>query len=575
MFACAAIVSPDVYAEQPTPDQLEFFENQIRPLLARHCYECHSTRAEKLQAGLRLDSRTATVEGGDSGPAIVAGDPDESLLVQAVRYEGFEMPPRGKLPDEAIDKLTRWVQMGAPWPHEEVVEAVSQNGTLDGVQHSDVHWCWLPIRPVSPPLVTRMDWGTNPVDRFILAKLEDAGLIPAQPADRRTLLRRLYFDLIGLPPTPDDVHRFLNDTSADAYESVVDQLLDSKHFGEKWARHWMDLVRYAETLGHEFDYPLHYAYRYRDYLIRALNADVPYNQFVQEHIAGDLLDPPRRHPTEGYNESVIGTGFWFLGEAVHAPTDVRGDEADRINNEIDVFSKTFLALTVACARCHDHKFDPIATQDYYALAGFLQSSRRQEAILDPGDTIRRIADELKQLRGQGTDTLREHLAGQFLDADHIAAYLRATLDESLSDAGAAEAGGLQPQLLKRWATALVDVATKSPAHPLYAWSELIGGHGDGEERGDFRKRSDAVLARLSRLQAKSEEDLARTVLFEDFEDGNLDRWYVTGQAFDDKPTVSLQWDSMARDRAALSRPGVAAQWPVFEKAARRVTLADV
>ena len=242
---------------------------------------------------------------------------------------------------------------------------------------------------------------------FILARLEDKGLAPAAAADPRTLVRRLYFDLIGLPPSPQEVEdlparqrRRPGQLNQAAVEKLVDRLLDSPHFGERWARHWLDLVRYAESRGHEFDYNLPNAYQYRDYVIRAFNVDVPYNQFVTEHIAGDLLPKPRLHPTEKFNESILGTGFWFLGEEVHSPVDICQDRADRHDNMIDVMSKTFLGLTVACARCHDHKFDAISTKDYYALAGFLQSSSYRLACFDSLDHNRDVAQKLAEVRQQ-------------------------------------------------------------------------------------------------------------------------------------------------------------------------------
>ncbi len=245
------------------------------------------------------------------------------------------------------------------------------------------------------------------MDRFILARIEAAGLLPALEADRRIWLRRVYFDLIGLPPTPQQSEQFLADPSQDAYERVVDQLLGSPQFGEKWARHWMDLVRYAETYGHEFDYPIQDSYEYRDYLIRAFNADLPYDQFIREQIAGDLLPQPRRHPDAGFNESIIGTGFWYLHEATHAPTDVLGNEAGIIDNQINVFGKAFLGLTVACARCHDHKFDAISTADYYALSAYIQSSCRQRYPLDPGRRIEDATCKIRELRQQAIASLTD------------------------------------------------------------------------------------------------------------------------------------------------------------------------
>ena len=225
-----------------------------------------------------------------------------------------------------------------------------------------------------------------------------SGADAAAPTDKRTLLRRVTFDLVGLPPTAAEIDAFLVDESPQAFERVVDRLLDSPHYGERWARHWLDLVRYAETCGHEFDFELPYAFEYRDYVIRALNADVPYNQFVVEHVAGDLLPKPRLNPGERFNESIIGTGFWYLGESTHSPVDVRADEATRIDNQIDVFSKTFLGQTLACARCHDHKFDAISTKDYYAISGYLQSSRFTVTCADPPQERLGVVKQLDDLK---------------------------------------------------------------------------------------------------------------------------------------------------------------------------------
>ena len=398
-------------AARPTAAQLAFFETEVRPVLATHCYECHSANAKRLEAGLRLDSRRGMLRGGDSGPVIEPGSVDESMLIEAVRYEGYEMPPSGKLPDKAVAALEKWVSMGAPWPDEPEPEAGAEPPAFNWKDRKEQHWCWQPIRAEQPPAVAATDWPINAIDDFILATLEEKELVPAEDADRRTLARRVFYDLIGLPPTVEQLNAFLKDESEYAFESLVDELLESPHFGEKWARHWLDLVRYGETLGHEFDYPLHHAHRYRDYVIRALNADVPYDQFVHEHVAGDLLDQPRLHPDEQSNESILGTGFWYLGEACHAPTDVRQDEADRVDNQIDVFSKTFLGLTVACARCHDHKFDPIPTKDYYALYGYIQSSRRQEAMLDPHQRIQNARQRLQQLNAERSDVWQQALPG--------------------------------------------------------------------------------------------------------------------------------------------------------------------
>ena len=393
VFALCAVPAAAIADEEPLfpAEQIEFFEKSIRPLLADNCFECHGPGTQ--QGNLRLDHRSFLLKGGDSGPAIVPANADESLLVEAINYASYEMPPTGKLKPHEIALLTKWISIGAPWPAEPI--ATTSDATRFDLEERKQHWSFQPITAAIPPAVDDNNWPHGAIDRYVLAKLDAAGLKPAVDADRRTLLRRVYFDLVGLPPPRERIAAFLADDSPQAFESVVDELLASPQFGERWGRHWLDLVRYGETLGHEFDYPIHYAWRYRDYVVRALNADVPYDQFVREHIAGDLLTTPRQHPTEGYNESIIATGFWHLHEDKHAPVDVRLAEAERYENQIDVFSKTFLGLTVACARCHDHKFDPITAADYYALAGFLKSSRRQVAYLDPQDEITRAVTKLR------------------------------------------------------------------------------------------------------------------------------------------------------------------------------------
>jgi hypothetical protein len=404
-FVLAVFVALAVYGQQdkpdappgPTVEQLEFFEREIRPLLVSHCYECHSGNSSRLKAGLLLDSRQAMLKGGDSGPALVGANPDESLLIQAVRYETFEMPPKGKLQTNEIELLTKWVAMGAPWPEEMESSGGPTREIFDLQKRKANHWAWQPITSPPRPIVNRLDWSTSAVDDFILAGLEKAGLKPAGPADKFALVRRLYLDLVGLPPSPDQVHDYLSNAAEQATEQLVDQLLKSPQFGERWGRHWLDLVRFAESRGHEFDNDAPYAYQYRDYVIRALNADTPYDQLIREHIAGDLLPSPRLHPTELFNESILGTGFWHLGEWVHSPVDIRKDESDRFDNMIDVMSKAFLGVTVSCARCHDHKFDAISTEDYYSMAGFLQSSDYREVAFDSLEQNKKVAMQLSEL----------------------------------------------------------------------------------------------------------------------------------------------------------------------------------
>ena len=367
-----------------SPEDPEFFEKKIRPLLVENCFKCHS--GAKAKGKLWLDSRTGLLRGGESGLAVTPGDVKKGLLLKGVAYDDpeFKMPPGGKLQPQQIADLREWVERGVPWPDDGGGKTIVKKDF--DLQERAKHWSLRPLTNPPVPKVKNQAWVQSPIDSFLLAGMESRGITPALPADRRTLLRRVTFDLIGLPPTLEEIDDFLKDQSAEAYIRVVDRLLASPHYGERWARHWLDLVRYAETQGHEFDFEIPDAYQYRDYVIRAFNADVPYDLFVKEHLAGDLLDAPRRHPKDKTNESVLATGFWWLGEAKHSPVDSRADQADRIDNQIDVFSKTFLGLTVACARCHDHKFDAISTRDYYALAGVLQSSRQDRPIVeDPGE----------------------------------------------------------------------------------------------------------------------------------------------------------------------------------------------
>ncbi|HEV2394209.1 MAG TPA: PSD1 and planctomycete cytochrome C domain-containing protein [Verrucomicrobiae bacterium] len=344
-------------AVEPTPAQLEFFENRVRPVLSENCYRCHSQHAEKIKAGLLLDSRQGVLKGGEGGPAIMPGDPEHSLLIKAIRYTDpdLQMPPKGKkLSDAAIADLTAWVQMGAPDPR-------GDTGNRP-VETSKSHWAWQPLTHPAVPEVKDSSWPKTPIDNFILAKLEEKGLKPNPPADKRTLLRRATFDLIGLPPTPQEIDDFLKDDSPDAFAKVVDRLLASPHYGERWGRHWLDVARYSDTKGQvrrqreDPNYP--FAWTYRDYVIRSFNQDKPYNLFVIEQIAADKLPATARNPT-----NLCALGFLTVGDRF------MGMQNDIINDRIDVVTKGFLGLTVTCARCHDHKFDPIPTRDYYSLYG--------------------------------------------------------------------------------------------------------------------------------------------------------------------------------------------------------------
>ena len=397
ILLAAALCSLKVFGESLDADSLEFFEKKIRPLLAAKCFECHSHRAKKFKGGLLLDSREGFLKGGDSGTAAVPGEPAGSLFIDAVEYQNvdLQMPPKSKLSDREISDLKQWVSLGMPWPKQAAPENKRQEPAFDIAQRRRSHWAWQPVKKTIPPKVEVSGWPANPVDAFVLRRLEAEGLSPAPRASKRSLIRRLSYALTGLPPSPEAIRDFQADDHPQAYERLVNDLLASPQFGERWARHWLDLVRYAETLGHEFDYEIPNAWRYRDYLIRAFNQDVPFNLFAKEHIAGDLLEEARRNPENGANESWMGTGFYWLGQQVHSPVDVQMNQLDLIDNQIDVLSKTFLGLTISCARCHDHKFDAISTKDFYSLYGVLRSSRYHEAAVDAPAIWDRSRNRLK------------------------------------------------------------------------------------------------------------------------------------------------------------------------------------
>ena len=428
---------------------LEHFEKKIRPLLAENCFACHSAKAPSVFANLRLDSQDGLRLGGDSGPVVVPGNSAASLLLRAVRGQAKTlMPPTGRLSEEQITDLAAWVDDGAAWPDEQAPGLPDPSEAFDLELRRQEHWAWQPVRTNSPPPVADTDWPQSTVDRYILSKLEKAGLEPAPAADRYTLLRRLSFALTGLPPTASEIAAFVADESPRAVNSVLERLLASPHFGERWARHWMDLFRYTESHGSEGDPDLPEAWRYRDYLIRALNSDVPYDQLIREHIAGDLLPQPRLDPARGLNESVLGTANYRMIEHGFQPVDPWEDRVKWTDNQIDVMSKAFQGLTVSCARCHDHKFDAISQRDYYALFGVLASARPVQRAVDAPDLLRKNLDALRTSKADVKDALVE----LWLDAaDRLPARLQGG-DETVRS--------------------LLEIAACEPESPLYAWLEL-------------------------------------------------------------------------------------------------------
>jgi len=358
-----ALIGCRALAGDPTPAQLQFFESRVRPVLADNCYKCHSQKSEKIKGGLLVDSREGLLKGGENGPAVVPGDPEHSLLIKAIRYSDpdLQMPPKGKkLPDTVVEDLVAWVKMGAPDPRTVSATPPARKDS------ATTHWAWQPLVKPAVPQPNDTSWAKTPVDNFILAKLEERNLKPNPPADKRTLIRRATFDLIGLPPTPEEIDDFLKDESPEAFSKVVDRLLASPQYGERWGRHWLDVARYSDTKGQirrqreDPNYP--FAWTYRDYVIRSFNQDKPYNVFIIEQLAADKLPATQRNPT-----NLCALGFLTVGDRF------MGMQNDIINDRIDVVTKGFLGLTVSCARCHDHKFDPIPTKDYYSLHGVFAS----------------------------------------------------------------------------------------------------------------------------------------------------------------------------------------------------------
>ncbi len=351
----------------PSAEAVRFFETKIRPILADNCFRCHGP--EKQKGHLRVDSRGSLLQGGELGPAMVVGDADKSLLIKAVRQTDpeFKMPPSGKLTAEQINDLTRWVGMGAPWPgsDKEPVKAVKK--TEKEITDKDrEHWSFRTIKRPPPPSVKNADWVANPIDAFIAAKLDGKSLAPNPPASKTELARRLYYNLTGLPPTPQEVDAFINDLSPRAYEKLADKLLASPRHGEKWARHWLDVVRYAETNSYERDNPKPHIWRYRDYVIRSFNEDKPYNVFLREQLAGDEMPNPGP-------DQFIATGFYRLGIWDDEPSDPAQARFDGLDDIVATVGQGILGITVDCARCHDHKIDPILQKDYYRLLSFFHN----------------------------------------------------------------------------------------------------------------------------------------------------------------------------------------------------------
>jgi len=451
----------------------EFFELRVRPVLAKNCYTCHT---ESQMGGLRLDSRERVVKGGKSGPAILPGDAEHSLLIQAVSqtHDTLKMPPGGKLADDEIANLKAWVNAGAVWPATGPVIAATPEYKITPQQRA--FWSFQPVHDVSPPQVHDTHWAKGPIDDFILAKLEAKDLVPVAPADKRTLIRRATFDLIGLPPTPAESDAFLKDSAPDAFAKVVDRLLASPHYGERWGRYWLDVARYSDDkLDSERDNPYPNAFRYRDWVIQAFNDDMPYDLFVKAQIAGDLMPVGQRAKNEA------GLGFYALSPEFQ-------------DDRVDATTRGFLGLTVACAQCHNHKYDPIPAQDYYSLLGIFNNTEPHEYPVAPDDIVavysarKEKVEKQEQALKDFVGRQNEELAG--ILAESTARYMMAARKLG-------PAGSLDPMVLGRWEKYL---AKREREHPfLKNWDELAARDASPEE---FQKAAQEFQDRLLAVNAE-------------------------------------------------------------------------
>jgi hypothetical protein len=479
--------------EAPDPAGLEFFEKKIRPVLVERCYSCHSAKAEKLKGALLLDTRAGLLKGGETGPAVVPGDPEKSLLVKAIRYtdEDLKMPPKGRLAAGVVADVEAWIKRGAPDPRAGEGPAVPKKRVID-LDEGRKYWAFQPLKKAAPPAVGDAAWVRTPADRFILAKLEERGIAPNGPVDRRRLIRRVSLDLTGLPPTPAEVDSFVSDVAPDAYGKLLDRLLASPAYGERWARHWLDLARFAESHGFEQDYDREGAFAFRDFVIRALNADMPFTQFVQWQVAGDELAPD--DPL-----AWMATGFLGAGAFPTQLTEMEFESAryDELDNMASTTGQAMLGLSVGCARCHDHKFDPIPAQDYYRLVStFTTAIRTQvEFDLDPEASRRAVA-------GWEKDQAPLAAALEKFEKEELPARFEAWVDGKPWEKEAAPA----------WS--ILEVETKSHGGATFVpqgdGSLLATGPNPNNDRWTFTARTSATGITAVRLEALADPSLKKS-----------------------------------------------------------------
>ena len=464
----AVALGPVMASAADDPKAVEFFETKIRPVLVEQCYKCHSedaAKGNKLRGGLKLDTKANWQKGGDAGAAVVPGKPAEGTLVASLRYDGdVQMPPKGKLPATVVADFEKWIKDGAVDPR-----AGTTAKAAVGIDIEKGRQFWSLQAPKSPP-VPVVAGAKSPIDAFIRAKWVEKGLTPAPAADRRTLVRRATFDLTGLPPTPEEAEAFVNDPSPDAYAKLIDRLLASPKYGERWARYWLDVARYAEDQAHTFGVkPKTNAYLYRDWVVKAFNADMPYDQFVKLQLAGDLVP----EASADLFTRVAGLGFLGLGAEYYKNTAREQAIAEELDDRVDVVSRAFLGLTVSCARCHDHKFDPVPTKDYYSLAGLFYGTNMSETPLASPAELKTYADAQTKVKEQD-DAVNRFLgdAGKTaataavpLTAKYLLAARKVRDGKAKADE-VAKADGLTRYFLDRWMK-LLDPANAGKAPPAF------------------------------------------------------------------------------------------------------------
>jgi hypothetical protein len=478
LLPCSVGLSQELAPDDVQRAKLEFFEKKIRPVLVEHCYECHSAESKTLQGGLSLETAQGLAQGGDSGPALIPEKSDQSLIIQALRYESTQMPPRGKLPDEVIADFVQWVDSGAADPR--VGDSAPIKKSIDFDQ-ARLFWSFVPPKNPELPSTKRSGWTESSIDHFTLAAMEARQLSPVSKAGKRELIRRACFDLTGLPPTPQEVDSFLADENTNAFAKLIDRLLDSPAYGERWGRYWLDVARYSEDQAHTFSVqPNTHGYRYRDWVIEAFNSDMPFDLFVKYQIAADVMPIDE---TERLR-NLAALGYFGLGAQYYKNTDAAKAAADELDDRIDTLTRGFLGLTVSCARCHDHKFDPIPQQDYYSLAGVFHSSRLHNAPLVPSPEVDRYnaaQQKIKQLDEAIQQTIaREGPKLREARISEVKQYLMATRDFQLAKASDsslklpafAKKNELEASTLKRWIDFLKSKEA-SPPLALKPWFNAI------------------------------------------------------------------------------------------------------